>query len=344
MSLLFSRNPLVVNPELAVRIGLNEAILLQQLNYWLKEPSSGIDHDGFHWVYNTLEGWKKQFPFMSESTIKRGFTSLKRMGIVRIEQLSQNKHDKTNYYSIIHESPYLSDEVKLTSSSRSTCTDGAAQRDCVEQVNLTSSSRPTCTDVTETTTEITTDINPTHNAREGDQIVPLKPVPEYPGQPGVFFPAAELLGKFPMSKAWEPSQDFRQRANLWGRPIPAHLTPDELRSAQACFIDYWLSEGKVFNQTQWEQKFALHLQNVKPPRGNTHAELDRYPPTYNAAQRKMLDARRAQLRERGQSVEILDLDDGNLFQPVAGQKRLGPVGPMDCADYEFDQRPDDEHL
>ncbi len=188
------------------------------------------------------------------------------------------------------------------------------------------------------------DLNPTHNAREGDQIVPLKPVPEYPGQPGVFFPAAELLGKFPMSKAWEPSQDFRQRANLWGRPIPAHLTPDELRSAQACFIDYWLSEGKVFNQTQWEQKFALHLQNVKPPRGNTHAELDRYPPTYNAAQRKMLDARRAQLRERGQSVEILDLDDGNLFQPVAGQKRLGPVGPMDCADYEFDQRPDDEHL
>ncbi len=33
--LLLNEQPLVVLPELACKIGLNEAIILQQLNYWL---------------------------------------------------------------------------------------------------------------------------------------------------------------------------------------------------------------------------------------------------------------------------------------------------------------------
>lgn len=191
------------------------------------------------------------------------------------------------------------------------------------------------------------DLNPTHNAR-GRQIESVNAglVPEYAGQPGIPFPAAPPLGKFPISAEWAPSTDFRQRAAYWGLPVPDSLKASELKAALASFADYWISEQKVFTQTQWEQKFARHLQNAKPqqPRGNSHAGLDKYPPTYNAAQRKMLDARRAQLRERGQSLDVLGLDDGNLLQPLDGQKRIGPVGPMDCADWEFDQRPDDERL
>ncbi|WP_370606004.1 DnaT-like ssDNA-binding domain-containing protein [Citrobacter cronae] len=191
------------------------------------------------------------------------------------------------------------------------------------------------------------DLNPTHNAR-GSEIEPVNnnPVPEYPGQPGIAYPAAQSFGKFPMTTEWAPSADFRQRAAYWNFPIPADLAAKDLKAALASFTDFWISEQKVFTQTQWEQKFARHLQNAKPtpPRGNTHAGLDKYPPTYNAAQRRMLDARRAQLRERGQSLDILGAHGGDLFQPVGDQKRIGSVGPMDCSDWEFDQRPDDERL
>ncbi|WP_141110896.1 DnaT-like ssDNA-binding domain-containing protein, partial [Citrobacter europaeus] len=189
------------------------------------------------------------------------------------------------------------------------------------------------------------DLNPTHNAR-GSEVEPVNnnPVPEYPGQPGIAYPAAQSFGKFPMTTEWAPSADFRQRAAYWNFPIPADLAAKDLKAALASFTDFWISEQKVFTQTQWEQKFARHLQNAKPtpPRGNTHAGLDKYPPTYNAAQRRMLDARRAQLRERGQSLDILGAHGGDLFQPVGDQKRIGSVGPMDCSDWEFDQRPDDE--
>lgn len=191
-------------------------------------------------------------------------------------------------------------------------------------------------------------LNPIHNAREGE-VVPVSnnQSPEYPGQPGVNYPAADPIGKIPMATGWTPSADFRQRASVWGCSVPQHLNKNELKAALASFVDYWISEGKVFTQVQWEQKFARSLQQAKPtqPRGNPHAgRLDKYPPTANAAQRRMLDAQAARLRERGQSMEVLGPDAGNLFQPVDGQERIGTVGPMDCTDWEFDQRPDDERL
>lgn len=190
-------------------------------------------------------------------------------------------------------------------------------------------------------------LNPTQNAR-GELVEPVvsTPVPEYPGQPGTAPANLPLLGKFPMNPDWTPSLDFRQRAAYWGHPVPDSLDVERLKAALASFVDYWGSEQKIFSQVQWEQKFARHLQNVKPSttRGHTHAELGDYPATYNAAQRKMLDARRAQLRARGQNLDVLALDGGNLLQPLDGQKRIGTVGPMDCSDWEFDQRPDDERV
>ncbi|MDI3359744.1 DnaT-like ssDNA-binding domain-containing protein [Lelliottia sp. V89_10] len=186
-------------------------------------------------------------------------------------------------------------------------------------------------------------LNPTHNACEGE----IKPVnqnlvPEYAGQPGIIFPAAEMIGKFPMHTEWMPSPDFRQRAGLWGIAIPAGLN---LRAELKSFVDYWIAEGKAFHQTQWEQKFARSLQNAKttPQRGNPHAGMDPNS-TANAAVQRAHAIREAQLRARGEGVEVLGAHAGNLLEPLGDQKRLGPVGPMDCADWEFDQRPDDERL
>lgn len=83
MSLLFAERPLVINTQLAMKIGLNEAIVLQQLHYWLRDTNSGMECDGVRWIYNTTEQWLEQFPFWSESTLKRAFASLKKLGLLR---------------------------------------------------------------------------------------------------------------------------------------------------------------------------------------------------------------------------------------------------------------------
>lgn len=110
MSLLFNFRPLVINPQLAERIGLNEAIVLQQLKYWLNETESGVAHEGHHWVYNTIEQWQKQFPFWSADTVKRTLTSLQKQGLVMVEKLAKAKHDQTNFYTINYQSAALFDQ------------------------------------------------------------------------------------------------------------------------------------------------------------------------------------------------------------------------------------------
>jgi len=143
---------------LAERIGLNEAIVLQQICYWLEDTNSGVEHEGKRWVYNTIEEWNEQFPFWSSDTVKRALTSLRKHGLIEVEQLNKKQHDRTNFYSINHASPLLSDEGKLHSSKRATCTNRAGQAASIEKGSLHSSIGATCPVLTENTTESTTEI------------------------------------------------------------------------------------------------------------------------------------------------------------------------------------------
>ncbi|MBW1251979.1 conserved phage C-terminal domain-containing protein [Pantoea allii] len=158
MSLLLKVKPLVVSPELASRIGLNEAIVLQQICYWLEDTTSGVEYDGKRWVYNTIEEWTEQFPFWSEKTVKRALTSLKSRGLIYVEQLKKTQHDRTNYYAINHANPLLTDGDKLTPSTRSVCPARKGQSVPMDKANMSPSIGSTCPDLTENTTENTTEI------------------------------------------------------------------------------------------------------------------------------------------------------------------------------------------
>lgn len=67
--LLIPEPPLQVLPSLAKKIGVNEAIFLQQLHYWSlhKEP----DDDGYVWVYKSQAEWLEEMPWLGERTLRR---------------------------------------------------------------------------------------------------------------------------------------------------------------------------------------------------------------------------------------------------------------------------------
>lgn len=96
-SLLIDEYPLMVLPSLATSIGLNEAIALQQLHYWVNNPKGGVWMDGERWVYNTYEFWQKDnFPFWSVRTVQRVFLNLETMGLVVAMQKAE--YDRKKYY------------------------------------------------------------------------------------------------------------------------------------------------------------------------------------------------------------------------------------------------------
>ncbi|MCX6762223.1 MAG: DNA replication protein DnaD, partial [Candidatus Moranbacteria bacterium] len=65
--ILNDRQSLRINSELAMEIGLNESIVLLQLEYLAS--ISGNAKDGKKWVYNSAQEWKdKYFGFWSIET------------------------------------------------------------------------------------------------------------------------------------------------------------------------------------------------------------------------------------------------------------------------------------
>ncbi len=100
--LLFDEHPLVINPKLAQMIGLNEAIVLQQVHYWvtLNEKAGKNLREDFTWTYNTYKEWNLQFPFWSLRTIKTVIANLERKGLLISGNFNKVKQDRTKWYRV----------------------------------------------------------------------------------------------------------------------------------------------------------------------------------------------------------------------------------------------------
>lgn len=90
--------PLLVYPSLAKEIGLNEAIIISQVHYWLQKSTNF--RDGHWWIYHKYREWESEFPFWSKNTIIRAITSLRDDGYLITDKFNKAGYDKTLWYRI----------------------------------------------------------------------------------------------------------------------------------------------------------------------------------------------------------------------------------------------------
>lgn len=160
---LLDEYPLIVLPTLACAIGLNEAIVLQQINYWISNKKIGKLHNGLRWVRNSIEEWHvDNFPFWSIPTIKRIMGSLDNQQVILKAILNDNPYDKTLWYTVNRPvvlaivSKYQIDTIERINPIRST----QDQNDPIDGINPI----PSITD----NTSDTTDNTPRKQKRGGD--------------------------------------------------------------------------------------------------------------------------------------------------------------------------------
>lgn len=119
---LLDESPLLILPSLATEIGLNEAVMLQQMHYWILKSNKYFD--GKAWFYKTLEEWEQEFPFWSQSTIRRVIGSLEKMNLILVGNFNQKKFDKTKWYTVNYErvnSPCVQNEQTYCSDWTEAC-------------------------------------------------------------------------------------------------------------------------------------------------------------------------------------------------------------------------------
>ena len=217
-SWLFSKHPLLVDQDLATVIGLNEAIVLQQLNYWLHSKSAKKINDKW-WVYNTYENWKKQnFPFWSVATIRRTFSSLEKKEVVVSANFNRAGFDKTKWYSI--------DETKLNQLMSSAC-DQNEQTICSNRADGTDQNDHTYTrDYTETTSDtnknsdksqVTYQQSQSTKKEDKSEPIPYKEIIDYLNQKtGAHYKASSKANQRLIQARWHEGytlQDFKTVIN-----------------------------------------------------------------------------------------------------------------------------------
>ncbi len=127
--LLMDEMPLQLLPTLATKVGLNEAIILQQMHYWLTSRHNKNFINNRHWVYNSYEDWHQQFPFWSKETIKRTIYSLERQKLILSCKLREQRLDHRKWYTINYQEV---EGVKL-------CNNRTGQIDTIDRSKMTRS-------------------------------------------------------------------------------------------------------------------------------------------------------------------------------------------------------------
>lgn len=91
-----SDTTLAFSRVIAGKLGLNEAIVIQQIHY-----TATNERDGRLWAYNTLDDWaKNHFPFLSKSTIERVLSGLEKQGVILKSRYNRFGYDRTTWYAI----------------------------------------------------------------------------------------------------------------------------------------------------------------------------------------------------------------------------------------------------
>lgn len=88
--------------DLAKRYGIEEAIVLKHLFFWIQRNSVNERHyhDGRYWTYNTAKGFTEIFPYMNQKKVYYVLKKLEEAGLIKIGKYNANRYDQTRWYAL----------------------------------------------------------------------------------------------------------------------------------------------------------------------------------------------------------------------------------------------------
>lgn len=211
--ILTLNDPMVmrINRELAIEIGLEESIVLLQLEYLI--AISAHEHEGKLWTYQSLEGLREIFPWWSRATINRIIRRLKDQSLIEIGNFNKKAYDRTQWYALdingiskLHSVAIFQNE-KWTMAHRNAISQNEtsiSQFDHMHDLKMRNACDQIETTIPKTTSKTTTERG---EGQQPDE-APAQPTPSTPDQQALSTAAADLL-KVPSYMTKEHAKDLQ---------------------------------------------------------------------------------------------------------------------------------------
>lgn len=92
----------VFNVGVATKYGVNAAILLWNISFWIEKNAANDKHfyDGRYWTYNSVSAMEKLFPYMSAKSIRYTIDKLVSDGLIVKGNYNEQQYDRTNWYAL----------------------------------------------------------------------------------------------------------------------------------------------------------------------------------------------------------------------------------------------------
>lgn len=100
-------------PEIAARVGLNAAVIYQNIVWWTQKNAANEKNirDGLVWTYNSRTAFGKLFPYLTQSQIKTALSKLVETGLLVKGEYNAANYDKTNWYSPIISAEWINNAI-----------------------------------------------------------------------------------------------------------------------------------------------------------------------------------------------------------------------------------------
>lgn len=97
------------NIDYAKDYGLEEAILIHHLQYWIIKNKANKKHEyyGRNWTYNSYKAFSEIFPYWNEHKMRRILDSLVEQGILLRENYNKKGYDRTSWYAFVDETKFI---------------------------------------------------------------------------------------------------------------------------------------------------------------------------------------------------------------------------------------------
>ena len=114
---------------IAEAYGVNEAILLKHLHFWIqKNAANGRHfHDGAYWTYNSKKAFSELFPYLTERQIGYALQRLIDAGVVATGNYNSDQRDRTLWYSITQKGYFVLQNCQMEMTKLSNADDGVVR-------------------------------------------------------------------------------------------------------------------------------------------------------------------------------------------------------------------------
>lgn len=95
----------VFDPDIAAEVGLNAAVIFQNIKFWIHRNAANDEncHEGRVWTHNSISAYAKIFPYLTEKQIRTALAKLEEVGLLGTGNFNEKGYDRSKWYCLLRQ-------------------------------------------------------------------------------------------------------------------------------------------------------------------------------------------------------------------------------------------------